>query len=65
MCGIAGFVGQGDHNDLKKMIASIKHRGPDDEGIFIGGNVGLAHARLSIIDLTPAGRQPMFNKKKT
>ena len=65
MCGIAGFVGRGDHNDLKKMIASIKHRGPDDEGIFIGGNVGLAHARLSIIDLSSAGHQPMFNKDKT
>lgn len=64
MCVIAGFVGRGNHNDLKKMIASIKHRGPDDESIFVNDNVGFAHARLSILDLTPAGRQPMFNKGK-
>ena len=34
MCGIAGFVGEGSRNDLEKMIASIKHRGPDDKGFF-------------------------------
>ena len=50
MCGIAGFVGEGSRNDLEKMIAAIKHRGPDDEGVFWAGGVGLAHARLSIID---------------
>lgn len=65
MCGIAGFVGHGNHDDLKKMIASIKHRGPDDGGVFINDNVGFAHARLSILDLTSAGRQPMFNEDKT
>ena len=65
MCGIAGFVGEGSRNDLEKMIAAIKHRGPDDEGVFWAGGVGLAHARLSIIDLSERGRQPMFNDDKT
>lgn len=65
MCGIAGFIGRGNQNDLEKMIAAIKHRGPDDEGFFVDGDVGLAHARLSIIDLSERGRQPMFNDDKT
>lgn len=41
------------------MVASIRHRGPDDCGVVARGPVGLGHARLSIIDLTPTGRQPM------
>ena len=65
MCGIAGFVGEGSRNDLEKMIASIKHRGPDDKGFFLSGDVGLAHARLSVIDLSERGRQPMFNDDKS
>ena len=62
MCGIAGIlrlkeapVAEGDH---RRMIGRLAHRGPDDRGIFVQGNIGLAHARLSIIDLS-GGHQPM------
>ena len=65
MCGIAGFTGGGNRSDLENMIAAIKHRGPDDEGVFLVGDVGLAHARLSVIDLSERGHQPMFNDDKT
>jgi asparagine synthase (glutamine-hydrolysing) len=41
------------------MIATLRHRGPDDEGVWTDGRAGLAHARLSIIDLSPAAHQPM------
>ena len=44
---------------LWAMIATLRHRGPDDEGVWTDGRAGLAHARLSIIDLSPAGHQPM------
>jgi len=59
MCGIAGFVGKGDRQVLENMIGVISYRGPDDRGVFLRGNIGFAHARLSIIDLSPAGHQPM------
>src|SRR3989344_3740497 len=59
MCGIAGFLGEGSRNELEKMIAAIKHRGPDDTGILHENNIGLAHARLSIIDTSSSGHQPM------
>ena len=65
MCGIAGFIGNGDRGDLEKMVAAIKHRGPDDKGVFLADGIGLAHARLSIIDLSERGRQPMFNDDKS
>lgn len=43
------------------MVGSLRHRGPDDEGVFVEGRVGLGHTRLSIIDLSPGGHQPMFD----
>jgi len=46
---------------IKKMMEVMVHRGPDDEGYFIDEYVSIGHKRLSIIDLTPAGRQPMHN----
>ncbi|MFH0910628.1 MAG: asparagine synthase (glutamine-hydrolyzing) [Planctomycetota bacterium] len=63
MCGIAGFWGGFDRALLGRMSASIAHRGPDDDGIeFLAKEgVGLAHRRLSIIDLSPAGHQPMWD----
>lgn len=64
MCGIAGYVGQGNEQVLSGMIKTIKYRGPDDSGLLIKDNVGLAHARLSIIDLSSAGHQPMSNAEK-
>jgi asparagine synthase (glutamine-hydrolysing) len=66
MCGIAGFVTAGTappraelEARLWRMIATLRHRGPDDEGVWTDGKAGLAHARLSIIDLSPAAHQPM------
>jgi asparagine synthase (glutamine-hydrolysing) len=65
MCGIAGILssksGSIDKSSLEKMNKSMKYRGPDDEGIFIENQVGLSHVRLSIIDLSQAGHQPMFS----
>ena len=63
MCGIAGYISPGgrfDEAQLKKMTASISHRGPDAEGFFIDEHqtVGLGHRRLSILDLSDSGRQP-------
>ena len=63
MCGIAGFVnfdGQPASSvTIKQMTNAIAHRGPDGEGQFVHGNVGLGHRRLSIIDTSSAGAQPM------
>jgi asparagine synthase (glutamine-hydrolysing) len=63
MCGIAGgmLLNQQpfEKNVLENMIAVIKHRGPDDNGIYINQNIGLGFRRLSIIDLSPSGHQPM------
>ena len=61
MCGIAGFVGDGDQGDLERMTRCLAHRGPDAEGYHIDepGRVHLGHRRLSIIDLA-GGTQPMF-----
>ncbi|MEA3398688.1 MAG: asparagine synthase (glutamine-hydrolyzing) [Patescibacteria group bacterium] len=62
MCGIAGYFGQGDKETLIKMADSVKYRGPDDFGYYVNGSVGLCHRRLSIIDLSNAGKQPMHNE---
>ncbi len=67
MCGICGKVyhavdKKADKALIKKMSSVLTHRGPDDEGFYIKDNVGLAHRRLSIIDLTSAGHQPMSNE---
>jgi asparagine synthase (glutamine-hydrolysing) len=65
MCGLVGFIGNGTERDLAQMLATLKHRGPDDTGLFWQSGVGLGHARLSIIDLSPSGHQPMWNADKT
>jgi asparagine synthase (glutamine-hydrolysing) len=61
MCGIVGFAGAGapDGLDLGAAVAAMHHRGPDDQGNWREGSAGLGFARLSIIDLSPAGHQPM------
>ncbi|MBI1286925.1 MAG: asparagine synthase (glutamine-hydrolyzing) [Flavobacteriales bacterium] len=61
MCGIAGIYHPKDVQQemLKQMSDAISHRGPDAEGFFVDGNFGLAHRRLSIIDLSTAANQPM------
>lgn len=66
MCGIAGKINFRESQVveeavIKKMIKSLAHRGPDDQGWIVLGSVGLGHRRLSIIDLSPAGHQPMSN----
>lgn len=58
MCGISGFNFP-DEEKLNEMVRTQNHRGPDDHGTFIGGGISLGHNRLSIIDLSPAGHQPM------
>ncbi len=58
MCGINGFNFQ-NREIVKRMNDSLKHRGPDDEGIYSNGSVTLGHRRLSIIDLSEKGKQPM------
>ncbi len=63
MCGIAGILNFDQkpvaHSQIKSMTDSIIHRGPDGEGQYIDGHMGLGHRRLAIIDLSPAGHQPM------
>lgn len=63
MCGFAGFLSRDGVNesDLRQMVQAIRHRGPDDDGVWsdAAAGVGLAHVRLSILDLSPAGHQPM------
>src|SRR3989338_1244481 len=69
MCGIVGIIEnkgkEVSESNLKKMIDFIARRGPDDEGIFLSGNIGLGHRRLSILDVSSAGHQPMPNKDGT
>ena len=64
MCGINGFNWE-DQNLIDEMDKSIKHRGPDAGGTFVDRGVSLGHVRLSILDLSERGNQPMFNKDKT
>lgn len=65
MCGIAGIVNLDSSSVcptiLQKMTDVIAHRGPDGEGHWIEGGIGLGHRRLSIIDISPAGNQPMLS----
>ncbi len=68
MCGIAGFSGPGVRADAartarRKMIRALHHRGPDGYGFHVEDGVGLAHARLSIIDLA-TGDQPIHNERR-
>lgn len=65
MCGISGYFGNGDGDILKKMNSRMNHRGPDDRGFFVEKNIGLSHNRLSIIDISSAGHQPMGNEDKS
>lgn len=64
MCGIVGVFYKEAACEPARLTAMrdvIEHRGPDDAGCFIDGPLGLGHRRLSIIDLSPAGHQPMFS----
>ena len=65
MCGITGLLYTNNAPVspvvLQKMTDSISHRGPDGEGHWIEGSVGIGHRRLAVIDLSPAGQQPMIS----
>src|ERR1700761_7823513 len=70
MCGIAGIIGQLDHRNLaalQRMNDAMVHRGPDACGMWVsapdprGWGALLAHRRLSVLDLSPAGAQPMVD----
>lgn len=67
MCGICGIVGTSEHNVIERMTLSLAHRGPDDDGValFPQHKLALGHRRLSVIDLSPKGRQPMSNEDGT
>src|SRR5690349_8512706 len=59
MCGIAGFIGDDARAQVERMVARLQHRGPDDRGLWYENHVALGHTRLAILDLSPAGHQPM------
>lgn len=67
MCGLAGIFNlagqQINIQYLRDMTAVLEHRGPDDYGIWNEGSIGLGHQRLSILDLSSAGHQPMSNER--
>jgi len=65
MCGISGIYGREDPDAVKRMCDAMIHRGPDDEGIYTGDGITLGVRRLSIIDLSPHGHQPMGNEDGT
>ena len=68
MCGIVGIVRNDaravDEVLLSRMCEAIRHRGPDEDGFYVRGPVGLAMRRLSIIDLS-GGQQPIHNQDRT
>jgi asparagine synthase (glutamine-hydrolysing) len=66
MCGIAGVLHldgrHADESHVERLTAVLAHRGPDGQGVWVHGPVGLGHRRLAVIDLSAAGRQPMSNE---
>src|SRR6266849_1726406 len=67
MCGIAGQLSLNASHPLKedvlhRMMIALRHRGPDDEGVWVDGSVGLGSRRLAIIDLSPRAHMPMTNE---
>ncbi len=66
MCGIVGAIYLNQQpvraDVIERMASALQHRGPDDAGVFVDGMAGLGHRRLKIIDLSPAGHQPMSNE---
>ena len=67
MCGFAGFYGQEKEKEeiLQNMLRTIVHRGPDSEGKYLDEDIALGFRRLSIVDLSEHGNQPMFNEDKS
>jgi len=70
LCGICGKINTDaakkvEPDLIEKMCSVLSHRGPDDAGVFLQDNIGLGHRRLSILDVSSAGHQPMSNEDKT
>lgn len=67
MCGFAGFYGQEKEKEeiLQNMLRTIVHRGPDSEGKYLDEDIALGFRRLSIVDLSEHGNQPMFNENRS
>ncbi len=67
MCGIVGFTGAVLNSDdvIKRMMDRIRHRGPDADGKYVDSDIALGHRRLSIIDISEQGNQPIFNEDKS
>ena len=65
MCGLTGLLRSSPSDDIiaqvARMTARLVHRGPDDEGVWTEGVIGLGHRRLAIIDLSATGAQPMHS----
>jgi len=65
MCGIVGIISNDRQDKIKACSEMIAHRGQDDNGIYVEGNLALAHHRLTIIELTKLGHQPMVSSANT
>lgn len=69
MCGIAGHTGPTGKIDVESALGALRHRGPDDSGVYevagSGWSTAVVHTRLSINDLSDAGRQPLFNEDES
>lgn len=65
MCGFVGLVGSNpaQRDKIQPAVGSVKHRGPDDDGMYRDPQIVLGHSRLSVIDLSPRGHQPMVDKE--
>ena len=62
MCGIAGYLGvNSNESTIRSMVKAMAHRGPDGDGVFCADGIALGHARLSILDLSNSGSQPMYS----
>jgi asparagine synthase (glutamine-hydrolysing) len=64
MCGIAAFAGE-DEQRMRRMVACLRHRGPDGDAFVVAHGASLGHARLAILDPRPVGDQPMWNERHT
>ena len=64
MCGFVGFTNKIDNSNqvIKAMMDKIKHRGPDAQGKNIDADIALGHRRLSIIDVSESGNQPLYSE---
>ena len=70
MCGIFGQISinqnllKTNKSEFKKCLSHLSHRGPDDSGVYFDSKISFGHKRLSILDLSKKGKQPMFSKSK-